>query len=83
MKCSHTQSYFYILEELCSHVSVLHMLFIVEALKEGKKMTLCELETSLYRHRNFVIFRGTKRDKKSHIYKSSAINIKQRTLHKV
>ena len=47
-------------------------------------MSVWQLETSLYRHGNFVIFRGTKRaDKKSHIYKSSAISIKQRTLYKV
>ena len=42
-------------------------------------MSVWQLETSLYRHGNFVIFRGTKRDKKSHIYKSSAISIEQRT----
>ena len=46
-------------------------------------ISVWQLETSLSRHGNFVIFRGTKRDKKSHIYKSSAISIKQRTLYKV
>ena len=40
-------------------------------------------KTSLYRHGNFVIFRRQKRQKKSHIYKSSTISIKQRTLYKV
>ena len=46
-------------------------------------MSIWQLETGLYRHGNLVIFRGTKRDKKSHIYKSSAISVKQRTLYKV
>ena len=46
-------------------------------------MSIWQLETSLHRRGNFVIFRGTKRDKKSHICKSSAISIKQRTLYKV
>ena len=35
-------------------------------------MSIWQLETSLYRNRNFVIFRGKKRDKERHIYKSSA-----------
>ena len=46
-------------------------------------MSVWQLEISLYRHGNFVIFRGTKTYKKSQIYKSSAIGIKQRTLYKV
>ena len=33
------------------------------------RMTSWQLKTSIYHHRNFVSFRGTKKDKKSHIYK--------------
>ena len=53
--------------------------------KKAKNDTLSvsQLKTSLYRHGNFVIFRRQKRQKKSHIYKSSTISIKQRTLYKV
>ena len=45
------------------------------ALKKGKNaknaiMSVLQLKTSLYRHGNFVFFRGTKRDRKSYIYKS-------------
>ena len=55
------------------------------ALKKGENaknyMSVWQLETNIYCHGNFVIFRGTERDKKSHIYKSSTISIKQRTLY--
>ena len=40
-------------------------------------MSVFYFEMSIYRRRNFVSIRGTKRDTKSHIYKSSAISIKK------
>ena len=54
-----------------------------EKMPKNDVMSVWQLEISLYRHGNFVIFRGTKTYKKSQIYKSSAIGIKQRTLYKV
>ena len=59
------------------------MVWSREKMPKNDVMSVWQLETSRYRHGNFVIFRGTKRDKKKHIYKSSAIGIKQRTLYKV